>query len=237
MKVAIIGANGSIGRVFLEHTLRRDDVTSVVTVTRKPDPSVTSTDARVHSAIISDFGALETVTDMTWSSIEDADALIWAIGTYDVNRDVNYAYPLAFLDTVTQRRICMRTRGKESKKFKFILLGGAFTQTNQSLRLYFLPQQRRTKGLLQSEVLAFADKHSDYIVAYVVRPGGILIGWNSTVNWLVQSVFGASLTVRDQELGSFVADLAVTGSECSVIENWEIVRTGRTLLANARIDL
>lgn len=236
MKVAIVGATGSIGRVFLEHTLRRDDVDSVVAVTRKPDSSVSSTDARVRSAIIPDFGALDTVTDTTWSAIEDADALIWAIGTYDVNRDVNYAYPLAFLETLTQRRIDMRTRGKKLRKLGFILLGGAFTQTNQSLRLYFLPEQRRMKGLLQSEILAFADKNSDYIVAYVVRPGGILIGWNSIVNWLVQWVFGASLAVRDEELGSFVADLAVTGSERSVIENWEIVQTGRTLLANARIN-
>jgi len=235
MKVAIVGANGSIGRIFVQHTLRRDDVDSVIAVTRKLDPSVTSTDARVHSAIIPDFGALDTVTDTTWSAIEDADALIWAIGTYDVNKDVNYAYPLAFLKTLTQRRIHLRTRKDKLGKLRFILLGGAFTQTDQSLRLYFLPEQRRMKGLLQFESLTYADQHSEHIVAHVVRPGGILIGWNLIVEWLVQSVFGASLAVRDEELGSFVADLAVAGSEHKVIENWEIVDTGRSLLANAQI--
>lgn len=237
MKVAIVGANGSIGRVFLEHTLRRDDVANVVAITRRPDPSITSIDARVHSAIIPDFGALDTVADTTWSAIEDADALIWAIGTYDVNKDVNYAYPLAFLKTLTQRRIDIHTQRSRFRKLRFILLGGAFTQTDQSLRLYFLPEQRRMKGLLESETLAYADRHSNNVVAHVIRPGGILIGWNAIVNWLVQSVFGANFAVRDEELGSFVADLAVTGSVRSVIENWEIVETGRSLLANAQVNL
>lgn len=233
MKVAIVGANGSIGRVFLRHTLRRDDVASVVAVTRKPDPSITSADTRIHNAIIPDFGALDTVADTTWSAVEDADALIWAIGTYDVNRAVNYEYPLAFLETLTQRRIDMHTRGRKLGILRFILLGGAFTQTDQLLRLYFLPEQRRTKGLLQSETLAFADRHSDYIVAHVVRPGGILIGWNAIITGTVQRVFGTGLAVRAEELGSFVAGLAVTGSERNVIENREIVETGQSILRDA----
>ncbi|KAF3051235.1 hypothetical protein E8E11_008464 [Didymella keratinophila] len=198
------------------------------------DPSVTSSDARVYSAIVSDFGALNTVTDTAWSAIEDADAFIWAIGTCDVNKDVNYAFPSAFLKTLTQRRIHMLMRKDKPGKLR-ILLGGAFTQTDQSLRLYFLPEQRRMKGLLQFETLTYADQLSDHIVAHVVRPGGILIGWNLIVEWLVQFLFGASLAVRDEELGSFVADLAVAGSEHKVSENWEIVDTGQSLLANAQI--
>lgn len=235
MKVAVVGANGSIGRVFLQHTLRRDDVTSVVAVTRKPDPSITSADTRVHNAIIPDFGALDTIADTTWSAIEDVDTLIWAIGTYDVNRAVNYEYPLAFLETLTRRRITMYRRGRNLEKLRFILLGGAFTQTDQSHRLYFLPEQRRTKGLLQSETLAFAARHSDYIVAHVVRPAGILIGWNAIITGMVQCVFGTSLAVRDEELGSFVASLAVTGLEHNIVENREIVEAGRSILQDAWI--
>ncbi|KAJ4368483.1 hypothetical protein N0V86_009388 [Didymella sp. IMI 355093] len=234
MKVAIVGANGSIGRLFLQHTLQRNDVTSVVAITRKPDPSIDSGDERLRSAIIADFDALDTVPDTIWSIIEDADALIWAVGTYDLNRDVNYAYPLAFQEVLVHRLTNKRARAGKPSKLRFILLGGAFTETDQSRKLFFLPSQRRMKGALQTDALAFADQHSKYMVAHVIRPAGILIGWKTFTEWLVEYVFGMNLAVRDAELGCFVADLAVNGSERNVIENWEIVKTGRNLLATTQ---
>lgn len=237
MKVAIAGTNGAIGQVFLQYITQRNDVTSVVAITRKPDPSIDSSDIRIHNATIADFGALETVSDATWSVIEDADAIIWAIGTYDVNKAVNYTYPLAFQKALTQRLVDRRAQIGKRARTRFIFLGGAFTETDQSRHLYFLPDQRRMKGLLQTDALEFANQHNESIIVHVIRPGGILIGWNGLVTRLAECMFGANLAVRDEELGAFVADLAVNGSARNVIDNGEIVATGKNLLAKAISDM
>ncbi|KAH6615386.1 hypothetical protein C7974DRAFT_65168 [Boeremia exigua] len=223
MKIAIVGATGSIGSIILQQTLQRDDVDSIVTITRKPLPS---TDPRVHNAIIEDFGNLDDLSDATWSSIRDADTLVWAMGTYTLNEDVNFTYPLQF-----QRHLVQRSNIRDGKttKIQFILLGGAFTETNQSQWLWFLPAQRHMKGLLQTEILTFAHQHSDTLRAIVIKPGGVLMGGDTFVNKVAQFVFTSWFVIRGEELGTAVAELAVNGSKTPVIPNQEMVEIGRRL--------
>ncbi|KAJ8117459.1 hypothetical protein OPT61_g1353 [Boeremia exigua] len=228
MKVAIIGATGSIGSLIFRHTLQRDDISEVVAVTRKP---LSITDPRVHNAVIPDFGALDSLPDATWSAIQTADALVWAMGTYDINEDVNFTYPLEFQKRLAQRLSESRAREGKTAPFRFILLGGALTETDQSRWLYFLPQPRRTKGLLQTKTLEFAEAWGEGWVAHVIRPGGVLMSDNNLLHTAAGLVLGSKLLVGGQELGAFVADLAVNGSERNVIENSEIVETGRRLIA------
>ena len=121
-----------------------------------------------------------------------------------------------------------RAREHKTTKFRFILLGGAFTETDQSSWLYFLPDQRRMKGLLQTKTLEFAQAH-DW-AAHVIRPGGVLMGNNAFVSTLAGAVFRSSLVIQGDELGAFVAELSVNGSEQDVIGNLEMVEAGRLLL-------
>ncbi|KAF1834144.1 hypothetical protein BDW02DRAFT_352065 [Decorospora gaudefroyi] len=231
MKILIVGATGSIGSTILQYCLRRPEITQVVAITRRPIPSPSPSSsehdaAKLSHVLIPDFGALDAVPDSTWVQLADADALIWAMGTYDLNEDVNLNYPLAFQERIATR---LRRDGKTAR-FRFILLGGAFTETNQSRRLFLLWDQRRMKGLLQAKTLKFAEDRSEMWEAVVIRPGGILLGGEKLQNRVAKTVFGDTLVVRGEEVGACVADLVVIGSEEAVVENLEIVERGRRAL-------
>lgn len=227
MIVAIVGATGSIGSKIFEHLLQRNDVSTIVTVTRRPLPSNTD---RVRNVFIPDFGNLEQVSETTWSSISDADTLVWAIGTYDLNEDVNFNYPLSFQERLALHQTTKRSREGSSTNFRFILLGGAFTEIDQSRWLWFLPDQRRMKGLLQTKTVEFAEARA--WTAHVIRPGGVLLSSNTYVAQVAETIFRSNLVIRSDELGAFVAELAVHGSDRNVIENREIVETGRYLITS-----
>lgn len=223
MKVLIAGASGSIGGEILTHLLQRNEITKIIALTRKPIPDPPS---KIENILIPDFGDWEELGDEKWEKILDADAMVWAIGTYDLNEDVNTRYPLAFQDAFTAQLSTPRT-GKTSK-FRFILLSGAFVEPDQSRTLFFLPQQRKAKGITEAKTVELAERHKDVWEAIVIRPGGILIG-ESVRNSIAAFMLG-NMLVRGDELGAFVADLAVNGSEETVIKHSTIVGRGKELL-------
>jgi hypothetical protein len=234
MKVLIVGATGAIGGIIMQHVLRRNDITQVIALTRKPLPDNNIPNKKVENVIIQDFGNLENVPDETWEKISDADAMVWSMGTYNLNEDVNLKYPLAFQETFA-KRLLASSQKREGRRanFRFILLSGAFVESDQSRRLYFLWDQRRMKGLLVTKTIDFAEAHRDVWEALIIRPGGILFGGDTFLNKATEYVFGRSLAIRGEELGAFVAELVVKGSQQPVIENLEMVERGRKLLHEA----
>lgn len=236
MKVLIIGASGSIGGAILQHVRRRDDVTQVIALTRKPlSENNDSHDGKVENVIIPDFGDLDSVPDETWQKIRDAGAIIWAMGTYTLNEDVNLKYPLAFQEHFVKKSLApSRNQEGEAAKVKFVLLSGAFVEPDQSRWLYFLGDQRRMKGVLQTKTIEFAEKHHDIWEALIIRPGGIMLGGDTYLNKATEYLFGRNLAIRGEELGAFVADLVVNGSQKTILENSEMVERGRKLLGEAK---
>ncbi|KFY81227.1 hypothetical protein V500_11607 [Pseudogymnoascus sp. VKM F-4518 (FW-2643)] len=226
MKVLIAGASGSIGGEILTHLLHRSEITKIMALTRKPFPDLPS---KVENILIPDFGDWEQLGDEKWEKIRDADAMVWAIGTYDLNEDVNVRYPLAFQDAFAARLPAPQS-GKVFM-FKFILLSGAFVEPDQSRTLLFLPQQRKAKGITEAKTIEFAERHKEVWEALVIRPSGILIG-KSLRNSVASFVMG-SMVVKGEELGAFVANLVVNGSEETVIKHSTIVGRGRELLHEA----
>ncbi|KAI2488403.1 NADH-flavin reductase [Pyrenophora tritici-repentis] len=227
MKVLVVGATGAIGNTLLNHCLRRPEITSVVAIARRPVPS--SDNEKLSSIIIPDFDALPGPEDATWTQMADADALIWAMGSYTFDEDVNYAYPIAFQSALSKRL----ARNGNTEKFKWILLGGAFTEPDQTRFLYFLTGQRRTKGLLQTKTLEFADDHADW-EAIIIRPGGILFGGDTWTNRVGSALFGEGLTINADVLGACVADLVVKGlgemEEQGIVTNKELSVRGKKVL-------
>jgi hypothetical protein len=227
MKVLIVGATGSIGKIILQACLVHPQITQIITLTRRP---LTSSSPKHSNITIPDFGALNTIPESTWTQLINADALIWAMGTYDLNKDVNFNYPLAFQKSLAQRVQVQRSnRDDEKGKFRFILLGGAFTEANQSRRLFFLWEQRRLKGLLRTRTLEFARERSEWWAAAVVKPGGVLLGGDTWRNWVVHGLFGDGIAIRAEVLGACVAELVVSERK-GVVENVEMVGMGRNAL-------
>jgi hypothetical protein len=226
MKVLIAGASGSIGGEILTQLLRRPEITHIIALTRKPLPSLPS---KVENVLIPDFGNYSNLGDEKWNQIRDADAMIWAIGTYDLNEDVNTRYPLAFQDAFAAARQSAPQGGRAvPSKFRFILLSGAFVEQDQNRTLLFLPAQRKGKGVTEAKTIEFGERQGEAWEAIVIRPGGILVGkslWNSVAAWV-----GWGMLVRGEELGACVAELVVNGSEETVVKHSTIVGRGKELL-------
>jgi len=233
MKVVIVGATGAIGGMIMQYALRRNDITRIIALSRRPLPNNIANE-KIENVIIEDFGDLEKVQDETWEKIQAANAVVWSMGTYDLNEDVNLKYPLAFQEWFV-KRLFASSRNQEGSRgrTKFILLSGAFVEPDQSRRLYFLWDQRKMKGALQTKTIEFAEAHRDVWEALIIRPGGILFGGDTFLNKTTECVFGHGLAIRGEELGAFVADLAVNGWQQPVIENAEMVERGRKLLQEA----
>ncbi|KAJ4372056.1 hypothetical protein N0V83_003829 [Neocucurbitaria cava] len=233
MKVIIVGATGAIAGAILQYVARRNDITQVVALTRRPLPDIDMSDKKVENVIIQNFGDLESVQDETWEKLQDADAIVWGMGTYTLDEDVNLKYPLAFQEKFLKRQLeNPQSREGKKNKFKFIYLSGAFVEPDQSRRLYVLGDQRRMKGLLQTKMIEFAEAHNDIWEAFIIRPGQVHFG-NTLRNRVTGYLFGSSLTIRSEELAAFVADLVVNGADNAVIENREMVERGRTVLHEA----
>jgi nucleoside-diphosphate-sugar epimerase len=230
MKVLIVGATGSIGRAILQRILRQSDFDHVVALTRRP-LSLDITNDAFENIIVQNFGDLESVPDSTWEKIQDADALIWAMGTYDLNEHVNLKYPLAFQEAFAQRML----NSSRQQKFRFLLLSGAFVEPNQARNLFFLPDQRHMKGLLHTKTLDFAEAHQNVWEAIIVRPGGILFGGDTLMNRAGECIFGSGLAIRAEELAASVAHLVINGSSHPVVENLELVENGRKSLQESNV--
>jgi hypothetical protein len=218
MKVLITGATGSIGGKMLQYLLLRPEITSVVALSRR---EVISESEKLRSLIVKDFLNLD---PEILANISDADAMVWAMGTYDGSEEIDIKYPLAF-----QEAFVKHLSPERKQRFKYIHLSGCFCEKDQSRSLWFLSKPRRIRGRAEALSLKFAENHANVWQTFAIRPGGIMMG-DSWMLGVPEIIFGTKWLIRGDELGIFVADLVVTdaGKDGSV-ENRIMVEKGREL--------
>jgi nucleoside-diphosphate-sugar epimerase len=216
MKVLIAGATGTIGSAILRHCLDYSDITSIVTLTRRhlPPQSPKCTNIVVNDWKNWDANIL--------ASIADADAMIWAIGTQDANRDTNYNFIIAFQEAF---RKVMRV--DRQKRFRYIFVSGALVEPDQNKTLYLKAEARKLKGRADNWTLDFAQKHRNVWQTWIVRPGML------STNAILRKLAGMLIPIiEDEQIGAFVADLVVHGNEPEgVILNPRMLTRGTELLA------
>lgn len=93
-----------------------------------------------------------------------------------------------------------------------------------------------SQGLLETRALEFATKHPAVWETFIIKPGGVVprkmtgngvIGFVTTLG----AVMGENFSVRIEEVGAFMAYLAVNPKgEEPITLNARIVRKGRELL-------
>ncbi|KAK9357174.1 hypothetical protein V1504DRAFT_436988, partial [Lipomyces starkeyi] len=116
------------------------------------------------------------------------------------------------------------------KTFRYVYLGGAFTETDQEKTLWLYAKGRHVRGLAQTKFLEFG-KQNQNVETYVVRPGGVLARGNR--NALLGRLLG-TLSVRVDVLAAAMVDLAVNGGSEQVVVNKAIVERGRESLAKQK---
>lgn len=200
MKILITGATGTIGGAIFRHCLQHPAITSIVTLTRRPFPF---SNPKCSNIVISNFKNWD--KDVL-AQIADADAMIWALGTSDANKDVNYNYILAFQEAFRQVMPVARPN-----RFRYVLLSGALIEPDQDRTLYFMPAARKLKGATENWSLEFAQQHKDIWQTFIVKPGGVATASSHAIAIIVAGMFLPM--IRDEQVGAFVADLLVHGKE------------------------
>jgi nucleoside-diphosphate-sugar epimerase len=220
MKVLITGATGTIGGAIFRHLLRHPDITSIVTLTRRPFPP-SSSDSKCSNIVIDDFNNWD---KNVLSSIADADAMIWAMGTSDANKDTNYNYIIAFQQAF--RAVLPSTR---RNRFRYVLVSGALVEPDQDKSLWFMPAARKLKGTTENWSLDFARANKDVWQTWIIKPGGVITAETYAIARLAAGLFLPM--IKDEQVGAFVADLLVHGKETEErISNTRVASRGQELL-------
>jgi hypothetical protein len=169
-----------------------------------------------------------------------------ALGTSDNSQTANLEYPLAFQDSII--KVLEPRTGKAP--FRFIFLSGKLVEQDQNRSLWFLPIPRKTKackimplpagsnmnsqGRTEVRSIEFAKTHSSIWHSFVVRPGGVYSN-ASFATGILTAITGDGWFIGGDELGAFMADLAIKGEEEeTVILNPRLVAKGKELLLEGK---
>ncbi len=162
MKILITGATGNIGRGVLAACRAHPAITSVVSFSRRPLPLEVSRHAKLECIVMPDF---KQWPDTVLQTHADAGAMICllepfppfltsilpsrhltrvdrAIVTYDGNSAANLEYPLAFCEALGR---VLLARPSRASKFRYILLGGRWTEPDQTKDLYWMTEARKVR--------------------------------------------------------------------------------------------
>jgi len=219
MKVILTGATGFIGGEILAQCLDNTSISSLILLSRRPiDNLDLSSHPKAKVIIMEDF---KSYPESAAREISDADACIWAMGTYDGRFDVEVEYPTAFAKAILQE--------KRGGKFRYVHLGGAFTEEDQEKSLWFLPTARRGRGLGELKMRNYAKENGceERWETFVMKPGGVLKkDLLRFLNWGILD----SMMIRSDECAASMIDVALNGSEEGVWMNAAMVSKGRVLL-------
>lgn len=221
MKVVLSGSTGYIGGEVLTQCLNHPSITSVLVLTRR-NPGDLAENSKVKVIIVKDFTLYD---ELTVKDLKTADAAIWCMGTFNGDESVDIEYPLAFIKAI-------KTRPPGSTHFRYVQLGGAFTEPppkdgQKERSLWFYANGRRVRGVAEAKVLESAEDGSQSgFTVYVVKPGAVLPKDRAI---LQRCILGDSLSIRINELGATMVDLAVQGNKQKVFNNREIIKHGRKL--------
>ncbi|TVY75984.1 hypothetical protein LSUE1_G007785 [Lachnellula suecica] len=218
MKIILTGSTGFIGGEILTQCLEHASITSIVVLSRRPIESLAS-HPKAKVVIMEDF---KTYPEAVIQEISDADACIWALGTYDGNLEVEVEYPAAFAKAILQ--------GKKSGKFRYVHLGGAFTVEDQERSLWFMPAARRGRGLGELKIRTFAKENGceDRWETIVMKPSGVLK--KDRFTFLGEAVRDCVTIIKSDECAASMVDVALHGSEKGIWLNDAMIARGRLIL-------
>ena len=147
------------------------------------------------------------------------------MGTFTGDERVDIEYTLTLIEAI-------KTRPPGSTHFRFVHLGGAFTEPppregQEERSLWFYANGRRVRGAAEARVLESAEdgSQSEFTVC-VVKPGAVVPKAGAI---LQRCILSNSLSIGISELGATMVDLVVQGNEQKVFYNQEIIKHGRKL--------
>ncbi|CAI7649039.1 unnamed protein product [Penicillium pancosmium] len=207
MKLILTGSSGFVGDEILSQCLEHPSVSSVVALTRRE----LATHEKLQVVLMEDFSSYP---QTALEAIRGADACIWAL---DVNPkkmfDDGMAQRISIEYTMTAARLFNESC---QKPFRFVYCSGFLAERDQTKRLWFFQNYRRTKGQVETDLLTFDDENPAF-ESYILQPA--LIKPRSNPKELAIAL-GPSVKVY--ELASKMLSLALEGGTKKWWKNSEI---------------
>ncbi|TVY83242.1 hypothetical protein LSUE1_G001182 [Lachnellula suecica] len=222
MKVILTGSTGFIGKEVLEQCRADKEITSIIALTRRSLGDEAEKDPKVQVIIMKDF---KVYPKEVVKQLEGADACIWSMGHISAIPEVEIDYPLAFAKAFAPTL---------RKPFRYMHCSGILAERDQTKRLWFLQEGRRTKGAAEREMIAVearTEVHEGHWSTFIVKPSMVLEQSACVFPKLLGGVIGA---VQVNELAAAMIDIVRRGSEEQVSHNAMIVMRGRAVLDTAR---
>ena len=116
---------------------------------------------------------------------------------------------------------------QNGKPFRLVFTSGILASRDPEKRLWFLQELRQLKGQAETLLLDANEKNPDVLDAYVLRPGSVLPKKKN----LRSVIQGLAWSIGVQEFIAVALDLAINGGREKVLENAELSKRGKLLLA------
>ncbi|KAG9233570.1 hypothetical protein BJ875DRAFT_463854 [Amylocarpus encephaloides] len=227
MKIVLAGASGYVGREVLNQAIVHPSISTVVALSRRPLTGPPFDHPKVKVVVVDDF---ETgYTPQVLEQLQGAVGCCWAIGSKfsdaSTTRKVYQGYTLA---AATAFSYLARN---SASTFRFAHTSGFITVRDQKKSLWVLSDVRKIGGEAEVKLLDFAKANETPFEAVVLRPAGVRA---KDAKMLPEWIIGTNYNVRVDELAAVLIDSVVNGVEAGrdTLENAEIVKRGRELLAN-----
>jgi uncharacterized protein YbjT (DUF2867 family) len=222
MKIVLFGTTGMIGQGVLRECLLDPEVTSVLSVTRRPSGKA---DAKLREVVHSNFDDFSSIA----GELTGYDACLFCLGVSSAGmseaeyRHVTYDVAVSAAKTLLERNPGMT----------FVFVSGAGTDSSERGRTMWA----RVKGATENAILAMPFKAS-----YMVRPAAIQpqhgvksratptrIAY-ATLGWLfpVMKLLFPKYVTTTERLGRAMVHLAKHGGPKRVLESLDIDELGRT---------
>ncbi|CZR52703.1 uncharacterized protein PAC_02580 [Phialocephala subalpina] len=234
MKLVIGGATGFVGREVLRQALNSPEITSIVTIGRRPVTVVDSTNIAKLTDIVMEDGEHYSESDI--EKIANADACIWTIAVartkalttpFDICKKVTRDYTLAGIDALTKSN-------NKGKPLRFIYMSGVAISRdmNQDFRKWdktTSPEMHQLRCMLEIELVSYASNSKGKVEICCVRPGYIA-GDREIPGWVPPNIPEGIPQIERRDLVAACLKMGIDGIEKDPLSNDDAVRIGEEAL-------
>ena len=213
-KVVITGATGMIGGLVLDHCLKSDAISEVVSLVRKPTQRV---HPKLKESVLTDFFNYDAIAQ----DLENVDIVYYCLGVYtgavapELFQQITVAYPYALAQALH----------KHSPKLRFCLLSGQGADRTEKSKMMFARDKGKIENLLANIGFdSFISFRPAYIYPVTPRKEPNLMYRISRRLYPFLKLLGENVSIRSTDLANVMFQVGLQGCSQEVLENKEMLK-------------
>ena len=215
MKVLITGATGMIGKGVLEQCLVRDEITEIVSLTRRITGEKSS---KLTEVIIDDFINLAGHEEY----LGGVDVVYYCLGAYTNKVSTKQFRKI----TVDYPKVLSETLAKYNPQVRFCLLSGAGVDRNERSIFSFSRYKGEIENYLSSVHKEFYSIRPSYIYPVEVRKEPNFSDPFTRALYPLIRCLGPEFSIPSDVLSMAMAEVGIIGAETEIIDNSELLKIG-----------